>query len=355
MSESLFGYLVNRFSSSPENLATEALNFILNRSSVARGAFTHLLDHLGISLPENLAYQTQDADSEDGAIPDLVAKDSRGRAVLLGEAKFWAGLTDNQPVTYLQRLNKTGGKALIFFAPSKRFPTLWAELIRRCQDAGIELVEVMGELSGIRVAKVQDTQHLVLLSWRVMLDTLRQSLEVEGEREMIANLIQLQGLCDQMDNSAFLPLRSEELTSTTGMRINQFCDLIDEITEMLVAQGLASVTGTRATPTRTGYLRYMHFQKHACSFEFNPLLWDKYRSTPLWLGIKSHDWKYDPEARKRLVSYELAQPSQLFRENEYIYIPLYLRTRVEKAEVVKGLADQIHRILEHLSGEGQQE
>lgn len=349
MSESLFGYLVNRFSSSPENLATESLNFILNRSRVAREAFEHLLEHLGVTLPENLVYHTQDAESEDHAIPDLVAKDSRGRTVLLGEAKFWAGLTDNQPITYLQRLEKTGGKALVFFAPAKRFPTLWAELIRRCQVAGITAEETLGELSEIRIARVFGAQHLVLLSWRVVLDALRQSLDIEGEREMAGNLLQLQGLCDQMDSSAFLPLRSEELTSAVSTRIGQYCDLVDEITELMVAQGKVSITGTRATNTRTGYLRYMHLQNHACSVEFNPVLWGKYSMTPLWLGIKSQNWKYDPEARKKLVSYELAQPQQLFCENDYLYIPLYLKTGVEKVDVVKGLVEQMNAVLELLA------
>jgi hypothetical protein len=40
MIDSLFGHLVARFSTGPENLATEGLNYVLNQSQVARKAFS---------------------------------------------------------------------------------------------------------------------------------------------------------------------------------------------------------------------------------------------------------------------------------------------------------------------------
>lgn len=88
MAQSLFSHLVFRFSSSPENLATESLNFILNRSHIARSAVSNLFSHYSIDIPDTTKFDTQDKDQKDGAIPDLVGRNSSGEVVLYGEAKF---------------------------------------------------------------------------------------------------------------------------------------------------------------------------------------------------------------------------------------------------------------------------
>ena len=353
MNESLFGHLVSRFSSSPENLATEALCYILNRSHIARESFRNLLDHLHIALPPEMRYATQDSGS-DGAIPDLVGRDANGKPVLYGEAKFWAGLTDNQPVTYLQRLFKANGKAVFFLAPAKRFPTLWPELLRRCSNAGFQTTAIDLEIPEIKILKVQDNHYLLLLSWRVVLNTIRQALEAEGDHGMVSNLIQLQGLCTTMDDAAFLPIRSEEITSNTSQRILQYMDLVDEVTEILVSQKFVSTKGLRATGARGVYIRYMVSNEVGYSLTFSPILWDKYGSTPLWLGIaktSTPQWEFYPEARERLMQYEMATPPLLYREGHYLFVPLFLKIGIEKPEVVKSLIEQIKRVHSLISAE----
>lgn len=96
--QTLFGYLATRFRSHPENLATESLCYVLRQSPVARQAFTQYIAQPPVWFEQKLVFQAQAA-GKDGAIPDLVGTDQEGRKVLIGEAKFWAGLTDNQPVT----------------------------------------------------------------------------------------------------------------------------------------------------------------------------------------------------------------------------------------------------------------
>ena len=60
---------------------------------------------------------------------DLVAYDAGGSERVLIEAKFWAGLTDNQPNTYLARLLRAGEPAvLLFVAPEQRLVTVWTEI-----------------------------------------------------------------------------------------------------------------------------------------------------------------------------------------------------------------------------------
>lgn len=53
--DSLFGHLASR-SGHPENVATDALNYILNRSSVARRAFLEYARQADVELPDTLMF-----------------------------------------------------------------------------------------------------------------------------------------------------------------------------------------------------------------------------------------------------------------------------------------------------------
>jgi len=117
---SLFGHTTIKFSSHPENLATEGLAFILNKSQKAKDSFIRYVKIIvNADLPEVISFETQCYDKE-YAIPDLVGKGSDGDEILVVESKFWAGLTDNQPVTYLKRLpNGDKQGLLLFIAPEE--------------------------------------------------------------------------------------------------------------------------------------------------------------------------------------------------------------------------------------------
>jgi hypothetical protein len=116
----LFGHLVSRFSTHPENLATEALAFILNRSATMREELRNLFGRTGIELPPLARFRSQAGDDQ-GNIPDLIGLDATGAEQLFIENKFWAGLTENQPAGYLERLSANDSGLLIFIVPSRRF------------------------------------------------------------------------------------------------------------------------------------------------------------------------------------------------------------------------------------------
>lgn len=86
--ETLFGHLAPRFSVHPENLATEALNYVLGRAPSARGALIQFC-RIGAILPDDLRFRTQ-AVGEDQSTPDLIGSDARDATRLMLEAKFWA-------------------------------------------------------------------------------------------------------------------------------------------------------------------------------------------------------------------------------------------------------------------------
>lgn len=349
MAETLFGYLVNRFSSSPENLATEALCFILNNSQHASDALVSFFNHLSIPLSRNLKFDTQSRSEEDNSIPDLVGRNLSGEIHFLGEMKFWAGLTNNQPVSYLKRLSEANGLLLTFVVPRKRIQTIWPELIRRC-NAGIVDIEIIKDSTEAKIGIVEGKQFLLLTSWSSILNSIKQTLEIEREIEMVGNISQLQGLCEQMDSSAFLPLQSEDMTSNVSTRFLQYCDITDELIEILHSKGKISLQGLKATPIREGYKRYFVFDGKGCSLEFNALLWKEHRATPVWLGITSNmRWEFSVSLKEKLISLELEEPSRLFQIGKNLYIPIFLKTGFERNEVVDNAIDQILTVFNLIS------
>ncbi len=339
--DSLFGHLASR-SGQPENVATEALNYILNRSSVTQRAFLQYARQADVELPDTLLFRTQ-AVGSDNAIPDLVGTDSESRQVLLVEAKFWAGLTDNQPVTYLNRLPSQADGLLLFIAPALRFETLWSELLRRCQDENFAVEQSHNDIAqDLRVIRVGPTHTLALASWRAVLGFILRALEVGGEHRAASDVQQLQGLCERMDSDAFLPLRSEELTSNTGVRIVQYCEIVNEAIGQARAAGIASTEGLRPTQGPGFYGRYLRLQGHQCHLQFNAKLWGRLRATPLWLRIDHLQSK--PWIKDALTSLEREQPTRLIARRDHLLVPIEMLTGVEKQEVVSDVFEQMGKV-----------
>ncbi len=97
--QTLLAHLARRkkFSDKYENIAVEALGHILSTSPAAVRALEEVLQTGGAEVGKIAQVRTQDSD-EEGGIPDLSGRDADGRKRMLIEAKFWAGLTERQPV-----------------------------------------------------------------------------------------------------------------------------------------------------------------------------------------------------------------------------------------------------------------
>ena len=106
------------------------------------------------------------------ARPDLAVYDRERKERVLMEAKFWAGLTENQPNAYLARLPLDQRPAvLLFVAPEARLETLWPELRRLIEPPfDWQPVETSRDTE-IKCALVDGaTRYLVLASWRALLN-----------------------------------------------------------------------------------------------------------------------------------------------------------------------------------------
>ncbi len=191
---SLLGEIVLRLSSHPENTATECLLYLLREHTAAWTGLRAFLAGTGVELPEALTFRTQ-VWSEDAGIPDLVGTDSDGNHVLIVEAKFWAGLTENQPISYLNQLPANKPGMLLFIAPGQRLRTLWDVLQKRCETGELALTTTRDVATELRCTSVSSNHMLAVTSWRAVLGVLRQEASTRGDGGFVADVDQLGGLC----------------------------------------------------------------------------------------------------------------------------------------------------------------
>ncbi len=334
---SLFGHLAVRFGSHPENLATEALGYVLKKSAAARRGFIASMRQAGIDLPTDLDFVNQHA-SEDQGRPDLAGSDDSGGLRVLVEAKFHAGLTEHQPVGYLDQL--PDGGVLTVIAPEARIPTLWLELLHRLGTSATVKISP-GAVGHAVVGK----KHLIVQSWDRALTATR--LELSGEPDVLADVAQIEGLCSRMDLAAFLPVSSEELTSTIYRRVHEFGTIVDDVVATLAAEGTMNTKGARATGANGWYGRYARLRGVAVLLHVSTWKWTLLGPSPLWITVYGPNWQQGPVSvpKKQLAAFGMGNPGRLHEDRHgYPTVMLRVPVGVERVNVIAAQMDQLREI-----------
>lgn len=168
-SDTVFGHLVHQFAIHPENLPTEALSYILRTSPAASRAFTNFIRQIVSDCPDGLRFETQQVGLEQ-SIPDMKCFDDEGNKRVIVENKFWAGLTDNQPVTYISELPAGIGALVLLVVPESRLQIVWEEVISRCRIKEI-LVGNVQKLTTMISAEIGEGHYLRTLYFAIFFST----------------------------------------------------------------------------------------------------------------------------------------------------------------------------------------
>lgn len=271
------------FTDQIERAATEALRHILHHSAPARDALASILLSAGVATGSLTQFQTE-VGGDDGERVDLVCSDDAGAERILIEAKFWAGLTDNQPNTYLARLPQDVDSALLFVAPAQRLETLWPELCRRAQHQQQHELAPNDESGDLRSAAINGSRRKMLLtSWRALLERMEVSAGAAGDTATATDIRQLLGLTQRMDANAFLPIHPAELGQEFPRRMRGLRNLVDDAANRAFALGWANARGLAVTSQSYGYGRYIWLNGIAVWFGINVDRWAADGQTPLWL------------------------------------------------------------------------
>lgn len=283
--DTLLAHLSPSFTAQTENIAVEALGYVLNKYPGSREGLDDVVRSGVRNVNPVVEVRTQ-ASALDGTRPDLVGVDEGGAERVLIEAKFWAELTPRQPHAYLDRLPDDGPAVLLFLAPEERIVSLWPVLRTRALEAGNTLSDVDAER---RCVSVEGTQrHLLLVSWTGLLD--RMSARTRDEQDAEADIRQLRGLAEFAEGGRpptlgrGVPISSDSALSRHLIRI------IDAATERGIANGWASRKGLNRTPRSYGYGRYLKLGSRVVWFGIHTGRWERDGETPLWLDCGHDRW-----------------------------------------------------------------
>ena len=351
-SNTLFGHLAQRFSSHPENLATEALLYLVSNSDRGNELFDTLPPVSGTQDYSVVRFSSQ-VTSEDQSVPDMVGYDADGNKVCIVENKFWAELTPNQPLGYIPQLSDDGTAALVFVCPERRVSVLNNELTRIIRNSGrYPSFEEHKKSDELIINYLTDTKSLIVTSWRHVLAQLERLLDPVREKALIEDLNQLNGLCEEMDLEGFAPLREHETGNLEiPGRILNYLNLIEEIFEVGRARNLMSGQGLQKTSVGTWSGRYVHLPEPgmfiariALDFE----TWRKFGRSPIWM-----QFSFDGGGRGSEVA-EIAQTSgfDFVDLRTSIAMPIFLLPNCEKQTLINDCLDQIENIVELISACG---
>jgi hypothetical protein len=342
---SLLAELALRMAKSPEDVATEGVAYVLSRSAAARAAIQDLVsDWAQTRLREIVTFRSQ-VGSVDGSRPDIEAQDSAGAPVVIFENKFWAGLTDAQPVAYLRRLEIQGG-VLCFVAPAERLRILWPEITRRTVASFPDL-RIIRDDPHLKLARVDDGRILALTSWSFVLGQISRALEAHGDSALVADVRQLSGLAARMESSGFLPLTTTDLTAPTARHVIQFCGIVDAAVATILPEVWASKKGLKASGGAGWYGHYIRLRGHNALLAFSAPIWAEHGRSPLWCRLFSPNWLY-PDTLERTVAGRMGSDAFVaIREGTRrgLWLPLQIPEGCERDQVIDHVVDQIRAIV----------
>jgi hypothetical protein len=341
----MFGYLAldNNFSTSPENLATEALCYILEKSHVTRELFLKYLGMFSFMPKTSLYYKSQVDDID--KIPDLVGYTQSGEKVLIIENKFWAGLTSNQPKNYLFSISEDKEGLLLFIAPSLRTVTLFNELKRKLRIEGISDLETILDKNEEKAVRVNGSRIMAITSWRSVLSYLLHGVELEHDHDCASDIQQLMGLCERMDEEAFIPFTSVDLSSSLGKVIKQLIQKINETRDKLQECNKNIKIGGLTNANGPGwYGRYFFLSGYGTLLFYSSDNWANLAETPLWLRIQNASFQPSDQVFNLFSAFYTMEPPGAYRLDNGLNIPLFLKTGVDKEEVISDLVFQISKI-----------
>ena len=347
----ILGHLAQRFAVSEENLATEALTWLLGRSAAARAALVGLARTIGVDVPDELRFVGQ-VGSPDTGRPDVVGLDASSRERLLIEAKFAAALTDQQPRGYLKRLPPDVDGMLLVVAPTVRRATLWVELLRAVPElAAIAPSPSAVPTGGVLSVKAGASTTLALVSWRSLVSRVLDALRAADESLLARDAEQLLALTETMDSAAFAPLRPGDLDTRTARQIAQLHLVIDGARRRIAANSLVAEPYSRSSHGRVFYGWYIRSRKTKKTiwYGFLPRAWDSHGLSPLWAQVRvSTSW-----SRQRLLQalsglHEVGQAGMFEDGADSFLVPLTIPEFAGEDEVVDSLRFQLESVISRL-------
>jgi len=344
--------IVFRHCAKPEDAASDALVYLLSSNNTIREEFQKFVqERANLSIPPIVNFETR-IQFGSGACPDIVGKTVIGQAALLIESKFWAGLTENQPIQYLLDLKESRGEQdsaiLLFLVPERASPMYSDEIYSRLKKAPFPSTRIVTHQPFH--CHIDERLSLIVMSWQEVTSFIRNSANSFKEVKIADDTEQLQGLVDQIDSDqAFLPLKAIDLGAEHGRRWNEFNRIQWDLLNVLVKNPYNMGYHMNSTKIDLGGK-----EKWEVVVGLELGLWAKFGRSPFWMVVSKNQKQFD-FIRRTLRPLVIEVPPRAFELNwwgtECLCIPLPPLLGVSKSEVLRNLTEQICNLRKLLEDE----
>ncbi len=348
--QTVFSHIIQkRYSQSYEDVATDALAYILNTHESAQRGMMKILRGIISDLP-NLQFRTQM--SEGSIRPDMWGYSGLVTHLFV-ENKFWAGLTDNQPIAYLEELAKyTHQTLLMMIVPGAREQTMITELSRRMIEAEFNYNEEKINIKEIVwCAKTSLYTALALTSWPRIIEFLKK--ESVDDPVALNDLTMLQSLCDAADIGKFVPMNSREINNQLiPTLILQLGQIIRDAIQLGLRHQIISNQGLTETVNWEKFGKYIWLNEPnsvGIWFGLDHQLWKAYGVSPLWVKFSTTEFgrAYDIEPVLRLSNDKTHLLVTL--DDGTLAYSINIKTMVDKDQVIQDIVDQLKELADILS------
>jgi len=344
--------LAAKFPVHDEVLATEALGLVLNHSPAARHSLATLLKTASGTEP-TLARIASQFVAGDESRPDLAVYGPKDALVAFLEAKFWAGLTDAQPVDYLRRLEEQKGGALLFVVPANRMDSVSRELQQRLVAAKLDIGS-WGGSSDLKVAKRASGATVILTSWASLLRSMGEECTRQGEGAARADVDQLVALAAKFEAEGFAPMSAEALSDISApRRMMALYDTCEAAVQRAASLEVVHIGRLHLTHGKYSSGRYVAFPEAGVWIGLDLDAWARFQASPLWARFDTTEFGLAPRVREALQGWEGATPRQLFAGTKGdAMVPLFVPPGAERDEVIRNVVEQIRAIGQELKRAG---
>ena len=341
----LFSHVASKFAHSTEDLATEALCYILQADEALLEAFImHVNEVSGASLGTDMRLETQKT-TADGGRPDLVGWERGSSRRLFVESKFGAGLSGKQPTGYLNDLQGDSGSVLLFLVPDRRKSPIWRDVTSRCSEEGY--LPETGESSFC--THLDSDQHLSITTWSDVLDTLDQVVSGLSTAGIDEDIRQLRVLCEQEGGGAFRPFKADEFEPWIAERMIDLHGIVDDLKVDLAERSNGyKVTSKQVKLSNMNYRFFakLHGDKAGIGVRYN--WWSKHGLSPLWIRLYIKDRQTQHIAKEQLKWSKPVLEGGSFGP-EHLLVPFEVPTGLGRQDVVNHLLRQLQTIATRLN------
>jgi hypothetical protein len=359
----LLASLLPEFRDKEENIMTLALFHVLQQHGILKDNFiAWIFEKVSQKPPERVRARPQ----VQAECPPEVAENSQRRwirpdicflddqkegesPVLLMENKFFAGLTDGQPVKYIAMAARDQPAGLVLVAPRSRIRELQEECHRRCKDACLVPTPIENGYFSV------DRKFVYFLSWEELLDHLYETAVESVSAECKSDISQLEGIRRRMEGERIGAFLEGELAQLKQIayRLPQLNRLLVKVKEEI---DCLRKFGTKweKSEIQGGLILDIHGKDFWLLPDFELLARDERSVSPFWLRIGfDSTWK-----RNRNTSFQTRQRIRLAMEGtgqnirdfpaETFSIPLPFGTEQNEQDLVKAVVATILQLNRNL-------